>query len=327
MPTYRIAGFDIFSQIELPIVNSIQASGDHPDLICFRARKGRTLATEILHGNTPPGVFLLSRIREKLGDVFLSTYDSRDQQAYYIFFNKIGLVFEISYDAKRVRVTSQTENGEELIPWFLLSQVLGFLMYLKGFVCLHASVVQDRHRTIGLLGTNGRGKSTLTAYLVRSGWHLVSDDLMCLENTDKLRLRPCFPLLKLRRDSIELLGLQQAPRIQIPMSDKMGVEVDGDWGRFTVEERPTLQAIYLIERDNLGELTNARITDVSCVYSEACLVGNGFGLGLIPPEKRWKHATSARTLATRIPVRRLRYPSGLAHLQMADEALLRDTSG
>ena len=221
-------------------------------------------------------------------------------------------------------MTSLTDSGNSLAPWYLLSHILGFLSHFKGMMCLHASAVQKGNRTIGLLGTNGRGKSTLTAFLVREGWSLVSDDFVLIESPDALTLRPTFPSLKLRRDALELLGLHGSCGTPVPGSDKVSVEVDGTWGKFTEIARPVLRTLYTIRRSHRGEVLDARCNSVDDVTAEACLTCNGYAVGLLPPKMRHERVTGARLLARRTPVRRLVFPSGASHLTRVSELLATD---
>ena len=320
MLVYRLAGLTVSSEIPLPIAHDIHMhySEHTADLVYRISEEKYSLFEDLKHGIEVNGMQMASRMRV-FGEVILTTY--QDEEAFYLVWNKLGLGFRISSDAQLVEVSGVTFENLGYLPWLLLSQVLGFVLHLKGLLCLHASVVQKESRAIGLLGTNGRGKSTLTAFLVRAGWSLISDDILCVED-NTLCLRPCFPFMKLSRNTIDFLRLHKAPKVPIPSTDKMKVDVDGVWGKFT-DAALDLQAIYFVRRvdENQREISEVEIGDLSPYYARACLVSNGFAVGFLNAQQRRDYARRARSLAERIPIRRLNYPTGLIYLGAVEEAL------
>jgi hypothetical protein len=76
----------------------------------------------------------------------------------------------------------------------------------SGSVLLHAGAVEFDGRVVVVTGESGRGKSTLTAALVRAGGAYLTDELVIIDPGD-LRVRPYPKPLDLDPTSLELLGL------------------------------------------------------------------------------------------------------------------------
>ena len=84
-----------------------------------------------------------------------------------------------------------------------------------GSVLLHAGAVEFDGRVVVVTGESGRGKSTLTAALVRAGGAYLTDELVIIDPED-LRVRPYPKPLDLGRSSLELL--------ELPLDDGMVVD-------------------------------------------------------------------------------------------------------
>ena len=86
---------------------------------------------------------------------------------------------------------------------YLLGPVLGFLLRLRGTVCLHASGVVVGDRAIALLGPAEAGKSTTAAAFAKLGYPVLSDDLLALSDTGGTWVVEAgYPGLRLWPDSV-----------------------------------------------------------------------------------------------------------------------------
>ena len=96
---------------------------------------------------------------------------------------------------------------------------------------LHAGAVACGDDGVVLLGSSGSGKSTLTAYLVRSGWTYLTDEMLALE-PDPLRLRPyprpltlkkgswaLFPEIPEVKAAAEVADARPLTRLELPPSE------------------------------------------------------------------------------------------------------------
>ena len=310
---YRLCGLVVESEIALPIPENKELVGSPVDLE-YRLSKDVYPIHNLVYRLESSGAKRLSRIRQ--GDhVGFSSY--LHEGSIYLIWNSIDAAFQIDPGGGQVRITNGGSKGLSHVPWLLMGVVLGYILHLRGFLCLHASVVEHGGRCIAILGTNKRGKSTLTASLLLRGWSLVSDDLLCIEDVKKLSVRKCFPYLKLDQDVILQFNLGNKFRARIPGTTKEAVTVDGEWSSFSKVDRPVLDSIYAIQRISAADLSgNRRAILNTCdrSYARACLVSNGYAAGFLDVNSRRRFVDHAAALALQIPTLRLGIPWGFSHL-------------
>jgi hypothetical protein len=130
---------------------------------------------------------------------------------------------------------------------FLLGPVLGFVLRLRGTVCLHASAVAVGERAVALLGPAGVGKSTTAAAFSRMGYSVLADDIVALlERGATWHVQPAYPQLRLWPDSVALLydTVDALPRLT-PGWDKRALDLTRSDCRFCEQPLP-LSAIYVL---------------------------------------------------------------------------------
>ena len=89
---------------------------------------------------------------------------------------------------------------------YLLGPVMGFVLRLRGVVCLHASAVALGDRAVLIAGAPEAGKSSTAAAFCRSGHAILSDDVApIVEAAGVLCVQPSYPQLRLWPDSVAAL--------------------------------------------------------------------------------------------------------------------------
>ena len=89
---------------------------------------------------------------------------------------------------------------------YLLGPVLGFVMLLRGIVCLHASAIAIEDKAIALLGPAGSGKSTTAAAFAERGCKVLAEDVVTLDDRgDRFLVRPGYPCIRLWPPAVEAL--------------------------------------------------------------------------------------------------------------------------
>ena len=187
MPSYRIAGLVVASEIELPGAIPVRSPDATADITVRGGAVPEHLDTASARGPTwqisgtrfllqVPGVarFLLSDGRE--------------------------IVFEAAAAA---------EPGDVSI--FLLGTALGILLHQRGQIVLHASAVRVGGKAVLFCGASGTGKSTLAAALAKRGLPLVNDDLcaVVLTGDGAPMVQPDGRQLKLWAQAIDNLDLAE----------------------------------------------------------------------------------------------------------------------
>jgi hypothetical protein len=130
---------------------------------------------------------------------------------------------------------------------YLLGPIIGFILRLRGQVCLHASAVAVGDSAVAFLGPMGAGKSTTAAALAQRGYGVVSDDVVVLapEATGFL-VHPAYPQLRLWPPSVKMLyGDANALPPLTANWDKRGLNLAGEVGAFLERSLP-LAGIYLL---------------------------------------------------------------------------------
>jgi hypothetical protein len=160
------------------------------------------------------------------------------------------LRFVISPARDRVLVVC-TRAKLEFAPTVLIGFVLGYLLHLRGVVCLHGSVLARGSRGFALLGPSGAGKSTLAAALVLAGAQLVSDDLTVVRQPGPDALaEPGAPAVRLGATAVEHLLGPAAALAPVPHLRKGLWEPSRglpDESRRTCDGAVALRTIYVLE--------------------------------------------------------------------------------
>src|SRR5678815_2344780 len=125
---------------------------------------------------------------------------------------------------------------------YLLGPVMGFVMLLRGVVCLHASAVAIGNEAIALLGPAGSGKSTTAAAFAERGYSILAEDVVTLDDRgDRFLVRPGYPCIRLWPAAVKALYGSEThlPRLT-PNWDKCYLDLSA---RFQGKPLP-LAAIY-----------------------------------------------------------------------------------
>ena len=192
---------------------------------------------------------------------------------------------------------------------YLIGPVMGFVLRLRGRVCLHASAVAVKDRAIALVGLPGAGKSTAAAALACTGFPVISDDIVVLTGKgSQFLVEPGYPRVNLWPDSVlGLFGSEDAlPRIT-PTWDKRYMQLDQNGYRFASKPLP-LGAIYLLEGRDVA-LTAPVLQEVSGQEAFVTLAANSYVNYLLDQDMRRTEFEVLSRVVSKVPVRRVRPPA------------------
>ena len=192
---------------------------------------------------------------------------------------------------------------------YLVGPVMGFVLRLRGTVCLHASAVAIGDCAIALIGSPGAGKSTTAAAFACSGFPVLSDDVVAL--TDKgaqFLVQPGYPRLNLWPDSVQrLFGSGDAlPRIT-PTWDKRYLPLGKNGHHFASTPLP-LGAIYILDRRD-ETLAAPVIGEVLCKDAFMALVANTYVNYLLDKNMRRTEFDVLSRLVSQVPIRKVCVPT------------------
>lgn len=235
-----------------------------------------------------------------------------------------GLEFQL--DDAEIDCRLHHPESRHLVEIRLLGPVLAYWLERLGVCALHASAVVVGGRAVVFLAGNQGGKSGLAAALMSAGAPLLSDDVLPVEAGEEgFSARPGYPQMRMWPDMLEsfVADWRALERVH-PELDKRRLPVgSGGFGTFHDTSVPPA-VIYLPERRPAG--TEAvRILPLSAREALIELVRRSFSpfiveaAGLQPARLEL-----LGRLASRLPVKRLVYPSGVEMLPRVRATLLAD---
>jgi hypothetical protein len=160
-----------------------------------------------------------------------------------------GSTFLVDARGREVRANWEGPDKRPSTLAYLLGPVLGWVLRLRGITCLHASALAVRGKALLLVGTEGAGKSTTAAALLRKGHPVLSDDVACLTVRDEaIWVSPGLPRLLLGDEASQALWGQEleVPSL-FPGSDKGCLDATAACFRYCDQDR-MLGAVYFLEQ-------------------------------------------------------------------------------
>lgn len=213
---------------------------------------------------------------------------------------------------------------------YLLGPILGWVLRLKGVVCLHASAVVVEKRVIAFVGDAGAGKSTTAAAFAQAGYPILSDDVVALvEQQQSFWVQPAYPRIRLWKESVgALYGNPEALPKLVPTNqtwDKRYLNLDQDGYVFQSHCLP-LGCIYLFQ-ERSADIHAPYIEAVSHHSSLINLVGNTYGNYLLDKAMRRQEFELLGRLVESVIVRQLIPHTDYGRIPQLIETVLQDFSG
>lgn len=228
----------------------------------------------------------------------------------------------------RILCHARDPESRYFVESLLLGVVLACWLEWRDVPVLHASAVVIDERAVAFLADSGSGKSSIAAELVQAGHPLLTDDVLPVDHSDGTYLgHPGYPQVRVWPDKARhLLGHYEHLSLVNPAFSKRRVFIGEEgFGAFCGTSQP-LACLYIPERrDPTDWGTQVRITPVSPREGLMTLIEYSF-MGRIV-EKLGMHAHRLgffSRMVSRVPVRRVVYPSGYDHLPRVRQAILDD---
>lgn len=191
------------------------------------------------------------------------------------------------------------QGHEDFVHILLVGTVSAFILALRGLAVLHASAFQTELGAVMILGSSGRGKTTVAALCCAAGAKFISDDLVCLQ------VGPEGGVVSLGTGSELRLRLQAFGIVDLFSPPLEGGRQTAD-GRLAV--RPPLSprdispvAAVLIPRPS----REARDVTLRAVPTSAALrhlLANARIPGLKVPASQRAHLETAAAVAAKVPM-------------------------
>ena len=311
--TYSVCGLRIRSNLPLPGLAAVPYSTPTDLTVTFGASLDCPVSDERVYH---VGHHLNERCEPK-------SIVWRSGSGFRIVFSD-GVKFLLDAEGSTVKVAYPASLTLEYVTTYLVGLVLGFVLRLKQFLCLHAAAIVIENRAVALLGAHGAGKSTTAAAFSKLGYSVLSDDITCLvHNGDTSMVQPGYPRVNLWSDSVQLLyGASDAlPQIALDW-DKRYLDLGQDGGRFCSTAMP-LAAIYVLGRDSdAGSVL--LVERVSGQQAVLALVGNTYMNLLLDKGMRAYEFDAIYRLLADVPVRRVIRHTASEHPYAVCERIISD---
>jgi hypothetical protein len=260
---------------------------------------------------------------DECGNPVLRVFRLLDGQ-YFKFCYADGTQFVVDDAGTEISVEWVEPLTIEDATTYLLGPIMGFVMLLRGMVCLHASAIAIGSETIALLGPAGCGKSTTAAAFSQRGFSVLAEDVVTLDDRgDHFLVRPAYPCIRLWPASVKALygSESQLPRLT-PNWDKCYLDLTERPQQFQRKSLP-LAAIYL-----LGERRN----DPAAPFVEPLdradalmsLVANTYATKLMDKQMRAREFEVLTRLLASVPVQRVTPHADPARIPELCERILDD---
>jgi hypothetical protein len=185
---------------------------------------------------------------------------------------------------------------------YLLGPVMGFVMLLRGIVCLHASAVAIGNEAIAFLGPAGSGKSTTAAAFAERGYSVLAEDVVTLDDRgDQFLVRPGYPCIRLWPAAVKALYGSEThlPKLT-PNWDKCYLDLSDNFQG----EPLRLAAIYhLSERRH--EATAPFVQALDRSEAMMSLVANTYATKLMDKQMRAREFELLTRVVKSVPLRRV----------------------
>jgi ABC-type dipeptide/oligopeptide/nickel transport system ATPase component len=182
---------------------------------------------------------------------------------------------------------------------------MGFVLLLRGMVCLHASAIVVDDRAVALIGSAGAGKSTTAAAFAARGFSVLAEDVVTLDDRgDSFLVRPAYPCIRLwPASAATLYGSRSALPPLTPNWDKCYLDLTEHSGQFESRPRP-LAAIYL-----LGERSDEQrapfVESLDRTEGLMSLIANTYATKLMDRQMRAREFEILGRVIANVPLRRV----------------------
>jgi len=207
---------------------------------------------------------------------------------------------------------------------YLLGPVMGFVLLLRGLVCLHASAIVVNGAAVAFVGPAGSGKSTTAAAFATRGFSVLAEDVVTLDDrNDRFFVWPAYPCIRLwPASAATLYGSQSALPPLTPNWDKCYLDLTQSAGQFEGEPR-RLTAIYLLE-ERSDDPHAPFVQPLDAAAGMISLVANTYGTKLLDKQMRAREFDLLSRVLAHVPLRRVTPHTDASRLTELCDCLLSD---
>ena len=240
---YKTYGISIQANVFLPELFPLEYTSQDVDLrIFFRTQPPKQATGWLVHPR-----FVSRRPQDQGGETWLRISESEDGLFICLSYND-GVEFILDREASNLWVNAPDELDVSYIASYMVNQVFGFILRMRGITCLHASGIIVDDQALLISAPSGYGKSTLASFFGSRGHHIITDDISALvELQGRIYVQPGYPRLRLIPETADfLLGKDNPLSMMAEGWDKLYLPLNDD--KFCFAEHPIpVRAIYLLK--------------------------------------------------------------------------------
>lgn len=235
-----------------------------------------------------------------------------------IFVKDIGVF--LVYGGREVVVIPAPGVDDCLIRLYIVGTVMAVLLYQRGLLVLHASVVNINGCAVAFLGKSGAGKSSTAAALLARGHKIVADDVAAINmGANPATVFPGFPQIKLSTEAAVSLGYDAESLLLLhPLEEKRGYRITQSFSQSPL----LLKRIYVLAEDATLDIEPIRPQEAVIELVRHSRPTTLFHSGGAP------HFLQCASLAKELTIYRLQRPHSLSLLpdlaQLVEDHVARD---
>ncbi len=163
----------------------------------------------------------------------------------FLYIKDIGVF--IVEEGDTITVVPAPGVSEQHLRLHLVGNIMSIVLYQRGLLALHASVVKINGGAVAFLGESGQGKSSTAAAFHRHGYTIITDDVAPVTLEEKpVTITPGFPQIKMGRETAAILGCDfDSLHILHPSHPKRGYRLTGDFPQTPLP----IRGIYVLAYD------------------------------------------------------------------------------
>jgi hypothetical protein len=230
----------------------------------------------------------------------------------------------VNRDASEVVLHWEEHTSERVAIAYFLGPVLGWVMRLRGVICIHASVIDMEEQALLLVGSQGSGKSTTAATFYRRGARIAADDIAALEEVDNAFYvhSGARRLLLDESTALALFGSEEKLNEVAPLWGKWLLRIEAEDSRSKNCPMP-IRAVYFLDERN-RDRNKPMIRAVLGTAGLIRLVANTFANKILTAAQRETEFQVLSRFMDSIVLRTVSAPDDLTQLPTVCDAIQED---
>lgn len=253
---------------------------------------------------TQSETYYVANYSDECGNPVLRVFRLREGE-YYRFCYADQTEFVINRAATEIWSVWREPLTLEDATTYLLGPIMGFVMRLRGMVCLHASAIAIDNSAIAVVGPMGSGKSTTAAAFSKQGFSILAEDVVTLDDRrDHFLIRPAYPCIRLWPASVNALYGSESylPKLT-PNWNKCYLDLTERPRQFQREALP-LAAIYVLS-ERRDDADAPFVDSVDRAEGLMSLVANTYATKLMDKQMRAREFELLSRVLKNVPLRRV----------------------